>query len=76
MLASPLGTRYVGDLDHLFDTYRSLRMHEMPVVDVHVVPSQAAPGQGELIDVSDGCARSLLIARVASSRGTSVYFSR
>lgn len=24
VLASPLGTRYVADLDHLFDTYRSL----------------------------------------------------
>jgi thymidylate synthase ThyX len=31
VLASPLGTRYVADLDHLFDTYRSL----VPVMSEH-----------------------------------------
>jgi isoquinoline 1-oxidoreductase beta subunit len=31
-----------------FDTYRSLRIQEMPVVEVHIVPSTAAPtGVGE-----------------------------
>jgi isoquinoline 1-oxidoreductase beta subunit len=27
-----------------FNQYEPLRIHEMPVVDVHIVPSQAAPG--------------------------------
>ena len=32
-----------------FHQYEPLRMHEMPVVDVHIVPSTAAPGgMGEL----------------------------
>ena len=26
-----------------FDTYRSLRIHEMPKVEVHIVPSTVAP---------------------------------
>ena len=31
-----------------FDTYRALRIHEMPVVEVHIVPSTVAPsGVGE-----------------------------
>jgi len=31
-----------------FDTYRSLRIHEMPAVEVHIVESSAAPsGVGE-----------------------------
>jgi isoquinoline 1-oxidoreductase beta subunit len=31
-----------------FDSYRSLRIHEMPAVDVHILPSTAAPtGVGE-----------------------------
>jgi len=32
-----------------FHQYEPLRIHEMPVVDVHIVPSTAAPGgTGEL----------------------------
>jgi len=31
-----------------FDTYRSLRIHEMPTIEVHIVASTAAPtGVGE-----------------------------
>jgi len=51
-----LGALYYGEIElkggravqRNFDTYRSLRIHEMPVVEVHIVPSTAAPsGVGE-----------------------------
>jgi isoquinoline 1-oxidoreductase beta subunit len=51
-----LGTLYHGEIEiakgravqRNFDTYRSLRMHEMPQVEVYIVPSTAAPtGVGE-----------------------------
>jgi isoquinoline 1-oxidoreductase beta subunit len=51
-----LGALYYGEIDikdgraqqRNFDTYRSLRIHEMPVVEVHIVPSKVAPtGVGE-----------------------------
>jgi isoquinoline 1-oxidoreductase beta subunit len=51
-----LGALYYGEIEirngraaqRNFDTYRSLRIHEMPVVEVHIVPSIAAPtGVGE-----------------------------
>jgi isoquinoline 1-oxidoreductase beta subunit len=51
-----LGALYHNEIDikdgrpvqRNFDTYRSLRIHEMPVVEVHIVPSDAAPtGVGE-----------------------------
>jgi|KBSSwiStaDraftv2_1062776.scaffolds.fasta_scaffold08484_7 isoquinoline 1-oxidoreductase beta subunit len=51
-----LGALYYGEIEirdgravqRNFDTYRSLRIQEMPVVEVHIVPSTAAPtGVGE-----------------------------
>ena len=51
-----LGALYYGEIEikdgravqRNFDAYRSLRIHEMPVVEVHIVPSTAAPtGVGE-----------------------------
>ncbi len=51
-----LGALYYGQIDvkngravqRNFDTYKSLRIHEMPTVDVHIVQSTAAPtGVGE-----------------------------
>jgi isoquinoline 1-oxidoreductase beta subunit len=51
-----LGALYYGEIElkngravqRNFDTYRSLRINEMPVVEVHIVASQAAPtGVGE-----------------------------
>ena len=51
-----LGALYYGEVDikdgravqRNFDTYRTLRIHEMPAVEVHIVPSTAAPtGVGE-----------------------------
>ena len=51
-----LGALYYGEIEirngraaqRNFDTYRSLRIHEMPKVEVHIVPSDAAPtGVGE-----------------------------
>ena len=51
-----LGALYHGEIElrngaavqRNFDTYRALRIHEMPKVDVHIVPSTAAPsGVGE-----------------------------
>src|SRR5256885_10440087 len=51
-----LGALYYGEIDlkhgravqRNFDTYRSLRIHEMPQVEVHIVPSTAKPtGVGE-----------------------------
>jgi isoquinoline 1-oxidoreductase beta subunit len=51
-----LGALYYGEIEirdgravqRNFDTYRALRIHEMPVVEVHIVPSAAAPtGVGE-----------------------------
>jgi isoquinoline 1-oxidoreductase beta subunit len=51
-----LGALYYGEIDvkngraaqRNFDTYRSLRIHEMPRVEVHIVPSQEKPtGVGE-----------------------------
>lgn len=51
-----LGALYYGEVElkngravqRNFDTYKSLRIHEMPVVEVHIVPSTVAPtGVGE-----------------------------
>ena len=51
-----LGALYYGEIElkdgravqRNFDTYRSLRIHEMPKVEVHIVPSTATPtGVGE-----------------------------
>ena len=51
-----LGALYHGEIElrngaavqRNFDTYRALRIHEMPKVEVHIVPSTAAPsGVGE-----------------------------
>ena len=51
-----LGALYYGEIEirngraaqRNFDTYRSLRIHEMPKVEVHIVASEAAPtGVGE-----------------------------
>jgi isoquinoline 1-oxidoreductase beta subunit len=51
-----LGALYYGEIEvkngravqRNFDTYRSLRIHEMPKVEVHIVASDAAPtGVGE-----------------------------
>ena len=51
-----LGALYYGEVEikdgraaqRNFDTYRSLRIQEMPAVEVHIVPSTAAPtGVGE-----------------------------
>ncbi len=51
-----LGALYYGEValkngravQRNFDTYRSLRLHEMPVVEVHIVPSSGKPtGVGE-----------------------------
>ena len=51
-----LGALYYGEIEikdgravqRNFDTYRSLRIHEMPRVEVHIVPSDAKPtGVGE-----------------------------
>jgi len=51
-----LGALYYGEIDikegravqRNFDTYRSLRIHEMPRVEVHIVPSTEKPtGVGE-----------------------------
>jgi isoquinoline 1-oxidoreductase beta subunit len=51
-----LGALYYGEVaikngravQRNFDTYKSLRIHEMPKVEVHIVPSTAAPtGVGE-----------------------------
>jgi isoquinoline 1-oxidoreductase beta subunit len=51
-----LGALYYGEIEikdgravqRNFDAYRSLRIHEMPKVEVHIVASQAAPtGVGE-----------------------------
>ena len=55
-VAYALGALYYGEitlqngraLQRNFDTYKSLRIHEMPLVEVHIVPSTAAPtGVGE-----------------------------
>jgi isoquinoline 1-oxidoreductase beta subunit len=51
-----LGALYYGEIEiqngraaqRNFDTYKSLRIYEMPVVEVHIVPSTVAPtGVGE-----------------------------
>jgi isoquinoline 1-oxidoreductase beta subunit len=51
-----LGALYYGEIElrngraaqRNFDTYRSLRIHEMPKIEVHIVASDAAPtGVGE-----------------------------
>ena len=51
-----LGALYYGEIDikngraaqRNFDTYRSLRIHEMPKIEVHIVSSDSAPtGVGE-----------------------------
>ena len=51
-----LGALYYGEIDikdgrvlqRNFDTYRSLRIHEMPRIEVHIVPSTEKPtGVGE-----------------------------
>jgi isoquinoline 1-oxidoreductase beta subunit len=51
-----LGAMYYSEIDikggralqRNFNTYRALRIHEMPKVEVHIVPSTAAPtGVGE-----------------------------
>jgi isoquinoline 1-oxidoreductase beta subunit len=55
-IAFALGGLYYGEVElkngravqRNFDTYKSLRIHEMPVVEVHIVPSTIAPtGVGE-----------------------------
>jgi thymidylate synthase ThyX len=46
LLSSPLGTRYIGDLDRLFDTYAEL----IPVVQDHVrAVSPKAPGDSDFV---------------------------
>jgi thymidylate synthase ThyX len=46
VLSSPLGTRYIGDLDRLFDAYAEL----MPVVQEHVrQASPKAPGDSDFV---------------------------
>ena len=46
ILSSPLGTRYVGDMDRLFDTYAKL----MPVMEDHVrAVSPKSPGDSDFV---------------------------
>ncbi|MES2993360.1 MAG: xanthine dehydrogenase family protein molybdopterin-binding subunit [Pseudomonadota bacterium] len=80
-----LGALYYGEIEVKkgraaqlnFDTYKSLRMHEMPKVEVHIVPSTAAPtGVGEPGVPPLGPAVANAVARLGVPRVRRLPFAR